>query len=800
MAAALPRRLRIAWARMRRHPLAAGVGIAVVLNLAFAFLYVWSRGGQEAVVEIQSRDGFYRVLVDGRVVFGFEDDAPGPNGIHLNAPETGVVTVSLPKSVSSLPEPGGIDSIEVLDAQGRELFRDDFEFLDTEVWLVESGELYVEDGVLKAGKVTEANTLRLRGSGWRDYTVRVTYRNNRGGTIGTHATADGGAFYHFELIRDLPNFFDVFKDGERTGMVFGSWVHTEPVQSLRSTVAMLTDPYPYVLLALLAGLPLTVLAAAAWRLAGRYAPAGLVQGGRRPGVGTAVALALAAAAFGLALHVNRSYYTVPHVPDEVSYIFQAKLFAAGRLVGKMPPVKDAFYFYQPNFMYEHGDRWASIYPFGHPLALAVGEAFGAIAAVPPLIGAATVLLTFGIGRRLYGTRAGLLAALLLAGSPFFIMQASGYMSHNTGVFYILASLYCLLRKDRPQVFGVAGGLFFGLGANTRPLNMAALALPFGLLLLLPLLQRREEGRGPALRRAAAFMGGGLVMLAAMLAYNAAVTGDLLKSPYANDTAEPLGFTNGYTFDIGLRNQQAQVMALGLVINGLPGDLSLGLLFLPFLLGSRNRRDYFLLACAALPISAYLLYRYSGVYTGPRYWYETLPFLMLLSARGLELAGAFLAGFASAFLRQLAPSGRGPLVHASAGAAVACVTAVLIVAAGGGSWLLGWHSLEDAAEIPTRVEELEPLFEVDDRLADLADRTPLDNALVLVKPCGFFVSIHCYGSVFIRNDVDFDGDVVWARYVEGRNQEIIRAFPGRKVYVANWDGEASIEPYDPALER
>jgi len=388
----------------------------------------------------------------------------------------------------------------------------------------------------------------------------------------------------------------------------------------------------------------------------------------------------------------------------------------------------------------------------------------------------------------------------LAGSPFFIMQASGYMSHNTGVFYILASLYCLLRKDRPQVFGVAGGLFFGLGANTRPLNMAALALPFGLLLLLPLLQRREEGRGPALRRAAAFMGGGLVMLAAMLAYNAAVTGDLLKSPYANDTAEPLGFTNGYTFDIGLRNQQAQVMALGLVINGLPGDLSLGLLFLPFLLGSRNRRDYFLLACAALPISAYLLYRYSGVYTGPRYWYETLPFLMLLSARGLELAGAFLAGFASAFLRQLAPSGRGPLVHASAGAAVACVTAVLIVAAGGGSWLLGWHSLEDAAEIPTRVEELEPLFEVDDRLADLADRTPLDNALVLVKPCGFFVSIHCYGSVFIRNDVDFDGDVVWARYVEGRNQEIIRAFPGRKVYVANWDGEASIEPYDPALER
>jgi len=799
MASPFRRRLLALFGQVRRHPLAAAVAAAVIVNVLFGGLYVWSQGGQTAVVEVQSENGFYRVLVDGRVVFGFEDEAPGPKGLHLDAPASGVVTVSLPKSVSSLPEPGGIDSIVLLDPQGRELFRDDFEFLDLDTWLVESGALSVKDGVLRGEKTDQANTLRLRGEGWRDYTVRVTYRNNRGGTIGTHVTGDGGAFYHFELIRDLPNFFDVFKDGERTGMVFGGWVHTDPGQSTRSLAAMLTRPYPYILLGLLAGLALTVFVGAVWRLGTRKKavftprfPAGALSLG--------AAALIAAAAFGLAVYINRDYYgSVPHVPDEVSYIFQAKLFAAGRIVTDIPPVKEAFYFYVPNFMYEHGEKWASIYPFGHPLILAIGEIVGALDLIPPLVGAATVLLTFAVGRRLYGLRTGLLAALFLAGSPFFLMQASGYMSHNTGAFYIMACLFCLLRPSRPQVFGFAAGLLFGLGANTRPLNMAALAPLLALLLLLPLLRPPE--RAFSVRRLAAFLAGGAIMLLAMLLYNGAVTGDVLQTPYMNESADPLGFTNGYTFDIGLRNQQAQLMALGLVFNGLPAYLSLALPLVPFLLGSRNRWDYFCLACVLLPVSAYILYRFSGVYAGPRYWYETMPFLTLLAARGAETAGVFLAGFASSFLEKLAPAtAPRPLLPQAAGVFVASLAALALLVWGSGSWLFGWRPHEDAVSIPTRLDELEAIFEVDSRLADLADRTPLDNALVLVKPCGFFASGHCYGSVFVRNSVDFQGRVVWARYVEGRNQEIISAFPGRKVYVATWDGQASIDPYDPVLDR
>ena len=46
----------------------------------------------------------------------------------------------------------------------------------------------------------------------------------------------------------------------------------------------------------------------------------------------------------------------------------------------------------------------------------------------------------------------------------------------------------------------------------------------------------------------------------------------------------------------------------------------------------------------------------------------------------------------------------------------------------------------------------------------------------------------------------EGDVVWMRYEEGRVDESIRAFPGRAVYIAEWEPEASIEPYDPLVHR
>jgi hypothetical protein len=123
-------------------------------------------------------------------------------------------------------------------------------------------------------------------------------------------------------------------------------------------------------------------------------------------------------------------------------------------------------------------------------------------------------------------------------------------------------------------------------------------------------------------------------------------------------------------------------------------------------------------------------------------------------------------------------------------------AVLIVY-GTGGWLTGadrgWD-VWNAHLIPNSPQQMKQLFGVDDRLVKVADETPLHKALVLVEPCGFFRSANCFGSVFLRNDIHFDGDVVWARYVQGYEDQIIAAFPGRRVYVATWDDGAVIRPY------
>ena len=133
---------------------------------------------------------------------------------------------------------------------------------------------------------------------------------------------------------------------------------------------------------------------------------------------------------------------------------------------------------------------------------------------------------------------------------------------------------------------------------------------------------------------------------------------------------------------------------------------------------------------------------------------------------------------------------------AAGVVVYAALAVLIVY-GTGGWLVGadrgWD-VWNAHLIPNSPLQMKQLFGVDDRLVKVADETPLHQALVLVEPCGFFRSANCYGSVFLRNDIHFDGDVVWARYVEGHEDQIIAAFPGRRVYVATWDDGAVIKPY------
>ena len=86
---------------------------------------------------------------------------------------------------------------------------------------------------------------------------------------------------------------------------------------------------------------------------------------------------------------------VPRIHDDVAQLFQARLFAAGRLFAASPGVPQ---FFDMMMMINDG-KWYSQYPPGHPLLLALGVLVRAPWLINPLLGALTVVVAYLLGRR-----------------------------------------------------------------------------------------------------------------------------------------------------------------------------------------------------------------------------------------------------------------------------------------------------------------------------------------------------------------------------------------------------------------
>jgi hypothetical protein len=109
--------------------------------------------------------------------------------------------------------------------------------------------------------------------------------------------------------------------------------------------------------------------------------------------------------------------------------------------------------------------------------------------------------------------------------------------------------------------------------------------------------------------------------------------------------------------------------------------------------------------------------------------------------------------------------------------------------GSGSWLFKTNTTweeADAPQVQNTLESVKDLYKFDDRLIEMEKQLKLQNALVLVPPCGVYESWGCYATVFLKNSLTYDGRVVWARYDRDLNDRTVAAFPGRTVWVMDFD--------------
>jgi hypothetical protein len=136
---------------------------------------------------------------------------------------------------------------------------------------------------------------------------------------------------------------------------------------------------------------------------------------------------------------------------------------------------------------------------------------------------------------------------------------------------------------------------------------------------------------------------GVPCVVAYLAYNAALTGSPLLLPRALfDPSDHFGFGDGigfhtrHTLAAGLVNTDELLTLLQFDLFGWPPLFALGLLGLPFLLGRPTAWDGLAAGGFAVFVLAYLAYFYHGIALGPRYYFEAVPWLLLLAGRGVQV--------------------------------------------------------------------------------------------------------------------------------------------------------------------
>jgi hypothetical protein len=198
-------------------------------------------------------------------------------------------------------------------------------------------------------------------------------------------------------------------------------------------------------------------------------------------------------------------------------------------------------------------RLYSKYSPGAPAIFALGKLAGDVHLALAGVASGTTYLTYRLTADFTDRATGLVAGLLLVGTPLFLITSSVFLSYAPATVLNLAFAVCYVRAVRRRDLGwaLAAGIAVGLAFFTRQYTAVLFALPFIAHRLWALWRARRVwrsepsgrsgggvGRGLATNRvretlllSLAVALPGLVFVALTLGYNAVVTGDPLTFPY-----------------------------------------------------------------------------------------------------------------------------------------------------------------------------------------------------------------------------------------------------------------------------
>ena len=340
------------------------------------------------------------------------------------------------------------------------------------------------------------------------------------------------------------------------------------------------------------------------------------------------------------------YEAVPHIEDEFAYTWQAAVIASGKI--KIPSPPDPKSFLIPFVVDYEGWRFGK-YPIGWPALLAVGVRLGLRGWVNPLLAGMGIWLTYRLGKRISSEKIGLLAGGLMLTSPFFLINSGSLLAHPLGLVLSAAFALGWIRAFCPPLADKAGwpaawaGLALGLLAITRPFTALAVALPFGIHGLFLLWNGNHETR----MRMVAFSGIALAVSLIHPIWQYAATGHLWLNTYTLWWPyDKIGFGPGIGASEGGHNIQKALDSMMYSLRAGKFDIFgwpwLSFILVPFGAWALRKNLKAWLVGSVFPVlmMAYAAYWVGAYLYGPRYYYEGLYSIALLSAAGIAWLGGW----------------------------------------------------------------------------------------------------------------------------------------------------------------
>ena len=477
------------------------------------------------------------------------------------------------------------------------------------------------------------------------------------------------------------------------------------------------------------------------------------------------ALFLSIAAFFAAYYVSAAIYQkTPHIEDEITYVWQARLAAAGRITIDSPVCPSCFL--EPFIIDKDGQRFGK-YPPGWPAVLSLGIRLHARNFVNPFLSALFVWFNYLLVKKLLDRAAGLIAAGLTVLSPFFLMNSGTLLAHPWSL--LMAVVFTLAWLDSlnpsppaPRWMTTSAAIgSMGMLILTRPLTAVGICLPFFIHGLFVLIRGHSRQKVTVL-----LIGLGAAIFSGLyLLWQYRVTGDFLQNPYELYWPyDRIGFGPEVGLNVGGHQLKYALIntkfSLRVGFSDLFGWPLISWLFMPFGLFALRKKPTALLASSVFfsLVLAYGLYWIGSWLVGPRYYYEGFFSLTLLTAAGVR----FLAGQISTAVGKL------HRLHQARFVITMSVLGILIT----GNLLFF---------LPLRIGGLKGLYGI--RAEQMApfeseDARRLAPALVFVQPERYWLE---YGVLLDLSSPLLDTPFIFA-YDRGPryNQIVIDAYPERTV--------------------